>query len=353
MAHPPPLAGELVVVALKAEKLQHQAPGKQDPFCLFRVGDVIKRTKTDYGGGLYPIWDDQVNIPVAAGQYQMHVQIFDKDTKPNNLMGDGIVDLKKVLRDKEHDGYFPLQFRGRQSTGVIYLELTFYSAQNSARPQQQVRYQYPPGHVPGGNFRPPPPPPQQQQHRPPHPPPQQHHPQSYPPQQQLHYNSRPPPMHIQTPPMQHHQRPLPQPPIQQHHRPPPPPPVSVSPPYPHPRPSSSMGTAQIFSPVMPSPQPLLSAPYQPAPSPATRPAHVNYPNQQRQSFPTPAPYHGPPGVFHDPSHHQQHYPPQPPPQGGYYPPQPQHTNNNRPPPPPPSNMGYPRPNNNTMGYPYQ
>lgn len=70
----------------------------------------------------------KVNIPVAAGHYQMHVQIFDKDTKPNNLMGDGIVDLKKVLRDKEHDGYFPLNFRGRQGTGVIYLELTFYSA---------------------------------------------------------------------------------------------------------------------------------------------------------------------------------------------------------------------------------
>ncbi|KAL0143984.1 C2 domain-containing protein [Mucor lusitanicus] len=329
MAHPPPpppLAGELVVVALKA------APGKQDPFCLFRVGDVIKRTKTDYGGGLYPIWDDQVNIPVAAGHYQMHVQIFDKDTKPNNLMGDGIVDLKKVLRDKEHDGYFPLNFRGRQGTGVIYLELTFYSAQNSARPQQQVRYQYPPGHVPGGNFRPP-----QQQHRPPHstPPPQQqqhHHP------RRIHNSNR-----ITT-------RPLPQPPIQQQHRPPP---MSQPQPYPQPRPSSSMGTAQMFSPVMPSPQPLLSAPYQPAPSPATRPAHVNYPNQQRQSFPTPAPYHGgPPGGFHDPSQ-QHHYPSQPPPPqgGGYYPPQPQH-HANRPPPPPPSNMGYPRPNN-TMGYPYQ
>jgi hypothetical protein len=70
----------------------------------------------------------KVNIPVAAGHYQMHVQIFDKDTKPNNLMGDGVVDLTKVLREKEHDGYFPLQYRGRQGAGVIYLELTFYSA---------------------------------------------------------------------------------------------------------------------------------------------------------------------------------------------------------------------------------
>lgn len=90
--------------------------------------------------------------------------------------------------------------------------------------------------------------------------------------QQPNYNR--PPMHIQTPTMQHHQRPLPQPPMQQH-RPPPP---QQSQPYPHPqpRPSSSMNTAQMYSPVMPSPQPLLSAPYQPAPSPAIRPVHGKY-----------------------------------------------------------------------------
>jgi hypothetical protein len=37
-----------------------------------------------------------------------------------------------------------------------------------------------------------------------------------------------------------------------------------------------MNTAQMYSPVMPSPQPLLSAPYQPAPSPAIRPVHGKY-----------------------------------------------------------------------------
>ncbi|KAI9485462.1 MAG: C2 domain-containing protein [Benjaminiella poitrasii] len=119
----PPITGELVVVALKA------APGKQNPFCVFRVGEVVKRTKIDDGGGLYPIWDDQVNIPISAGHHQLQIQIFDKDNRnPNNLMADGIVDLQKVFRDKEHDGYFPLNIRGRPSTGIIYLELTFYSA---------------------------------------------------------------------------------------------------------------------------------------------------------------------------------------------------------------------------------
>lgn len=53
--------------------------------------------------------------------------MFDKTTQPNNLMGEGVVDLAKVLRDAEHDGYFPLLNKGRPS-GVIYLELTFYSA---------------------------------------------------------------------------------------------------------------------------------------------------------------------------------------------------------------------------------
>jgi hypothetical protein len=63
-----------------------------------------------------------------AGYQQLNMQIFDKDTNPNNLMAEGIVDLTKVLREKEHDDYFPLLFRGRPGTGVIYLELTFYSA---------------------------------------------------------------------------------------------------------------------------------------------------------------------------------------------------------------------------------
>lgn len=58
----------------------------------------------------------------------MRAQIFDKDTSPNNLMGEAIIDLTKVLREKEHDGYFPLHYRGRQNCGDIYLELTFYSA---------------------------------------------------------------------------------------------------------------------------------------------------------------------------------------------------------------------------------
>ncbi|KAI8979515.1 C2 domain-containing protein [Mycotypha africana] len=286
MSHPsPPIAGELVVVALKAEKLQHRAAKKQDPFCVFRVGDIIKRTKTDYGGGLYPIWDDQVNIPISIGQHELHIQLFDKTTSPSNLMAEGLVDLRKVLKEKEHDGYFPLSFRGKPGAGVIYLELTFYSAVNASRPQQQVRYQQPANYPPSSRPQYPPqhayssqhvyPPLQHQlQHAPLPPRPIEHHqaglphiPQQQPMQRPLsQYNSirhtapnqmRPLPHSQQQqhrPPPTHQQRPLPQPPIQQQHHP-------------------SAGTAQIVSPMTSAPQPLLSAPYNPVPSLAARPAN--------------------------------------------------------------------------------
>lgn len=59
----------------------------------------------------------------------MHVQIFDRDTNsPNNLMAEGVVDLTRVLREKEHDGYFSLSYLGRPGCGELYLELTFYTA---------------------------------------------------------------------------------------------------------------------------------------------------------------------------------------------------------------------------------
>ncbi|KAI9269945.1 C2 domain-containing protein [Sporodiniella umbellata] len=116
----PLLLGELVVVALKA------GGRKQDPFCVFRISGQVKTTRIDHGGGAYPVWDDQVNIQLGQGQqHLLNVQIFDRDMNPNHFMGESNIDLAKVLREREHDGYFPLNLRG-QPAGEIYLEMTFY-----------------------------------------------------------------------------------------------------------------------------------------------------------------------------------------------------------------------------------
>lgn len=90
-----------------------------------------------------------------------------------------------------------------------------------------------------------------------------------PPQQ---YNPQHTPQFQQQQPYAQHHRPLPQPPT--HHRPPPPPPLQPQHYPPQMRPSNSMGTAQISSPSMPAP--LLSAPYNPVPSPGVRPNQCKY-----------------------------------------------------------------------------
>lgn len=76
----------------------------------------------------------------------MYVQVFDEDSKREDLICEGEVDLSEVLREGEQDckfiwfyvsmcicwleemiAWFPLKYRGKGS-GKIYLELTFYSA---------------------------------------------------------------------------------------------------------------------------------------------------------------------------------------------------------------------------------
>jgi hypothetical protein len=63
---------------------------------------------------------------VSAGQHQLYVQVFNNDTNPANLMADGVIELAKVFREREHDGFFQMLHRGRPTSGKIYLELTFY-----------------------------------------------------------------------------------------------------------------------------------------------------------------------------------------------------------------------------------
>ncbi|KAI8329759.1 C2 domain-containing protein [Chlamydoabsidia padenii] len=113
--------GELAVVALKA------VVGKQDPFCVFRLGEEAKKTKTDYRGGQHPVWDDQVNLMVPEGKVKMRVQLFDEDAKREDLISETDLDITTVIKEGEQDGWFPLSYKGRKA-GEIYLELTFYAA---------------------------------------------------------------------------------------------------------------------------------------------------------------------------------------------------------------------------------
>ncbi|KAG1328745.1 hypothetical protein G6F62_008003 [Rhizopus arrhizus] len=206
----------------------------------------MKRTKTDYGGGSYPIWDDQVNIPISHGPYQMRVQVFNKDMNPNHLMGEAVIDLAKRTA----------KWGNLSRTHVL----------PSPSAQQPVRYQYPPNYQRPGPSIP------QQLHRPPPPVPYQ---KPLPPRPNLtasysapsHYalpTHRPapysmPPPSLSAPPLHI----LPSNPSAPHSLPmsphyPMPPPLPQSMPMPHPRPLSP---PQIFmSPTAPFLSPAVSRP---------------------------------------------------------------------------------------------
>ncbi|RUP13536.1 hypothetical protein BC936DRAFT_139741, partial [Jimgerdemannia flammicorona] len=99
------IVGELVVIALKGRNLPNrEIIGKQDPFCVFRIGDSTQKTKTDYRGGQHPIWDFQVNLHVAEKKKTMLTQVFTEDQKKEDLIGEAEIDLTTVLKDGEQDG---------------------------------------------------------------------------------------------------------------------------------------------------------------------------------------------------------------------------------------------------------
>ncbi|KAI9493310.1 C2 domain-containing protein [Zychaea mexicana] len=146
----PRLIGELAVVALEAENLPKVA-GNLKSFCVFKVANVAKRTKTDTQGNRNPTWDDQVNMPIPHGYNVMSVQVLSEDPqKGDQIVCEGSIDLTKVLGEGESDDWVPLKTRSGQEAGDVYLELTFYSANPPPR-RQPTRFGHPrPPHMAGG-----------------------------------------------------------------------------------------------------------------------------------------------------------------------------------------------------------
>ncbi|KAI8143409.1 C2 domain-containing protein [Fennellomyces sp. T-0311] len=145
----PRLIGELAVVAIEGENLPKVASNLKT-FCVFKVANSAKRTRTDPQGNRNPQWDDQVNMPVPHGYNVMQVQVMNEDPKGDQIICEGQIDLTKVLREGESDDWVSLKQRNGQEGGDVYLELTFYSANPPPR-RQPTRFGHPrPPHMAGG-----------------------------------------------------------------------------------------------------------------------------------------------------------------------------------------------------------
>ncbi|KAF9311306.1 hypothetical protein BGZ91_006847, partial [Linnemannia elongata] len=101
---------ELVIVPIQGRDLPNRERfGKQDPFILFKLGNVSKRSSTDVRGGQRPRWkDDQLNIKMyesdAKDATSLYVTCLDEDHQKNDFIGNCVVNLAKVLEYGEHDG---------------------------------------------------------------------------------------------------------------------------------------------------------------------------------------------------------------------------------------------------------
>ncbi|KAF9945553.1 hypothetical protein BGZ70_003742 [Mortierella alpina] len=153
--------GELVIIPIQGKDLPNRERfGKQDPFILFKLGNVSKRSSTDVRGGQRPIWkDDQINIFMyesdAKDAKSLYVTCLDEDPKKNDLIGDCVINLAKVLEQGEHDDWFELSYKGREA-GMLMLQLTYYS-HDPVVPAQVPMVSaagYPYGTLPAGAGRP-------------------------------------------------------------------------------------------------------------------------------------------------------------------------------------------------------
>ncbi|KAG0296592.1 hypothetical protein BGZ98_000884 [Dissophora globulifera] len=124
--------GELIIIPIQGRDLPNRERfGKQNPFILFKLGNVSRRTSTDVRGGQRPRWnDDQICISVYASDAKdaksLFVTCLDEDHQKNELIADCVINLDKVFEHGQHDDWFELRYKGREA-GELMLQLTYYA----------------------------------------------------------------------------------------------------------------------------------------------------------------------------------------------------------------------------------
>ncbi|KAL1741443.1 C2 domain-containing protein, partial [Schizophyllum fasciatum] len=123
--------GTLIVVVLKAKNLiDRHSFYKQDVFCQISMNGTDKRTQVDVKGGQHPVWDDELRFPVmknAADKFRkLQVTCFAKESKSDDSLGSGTLDVSETLKTGEFDDWIPLKLNDTQR-GEVYLEMTYYA----------------------------------------------------------------------------------------------------------------------------------------------------------------------------------------------------------------------------------
>ncbi|EKM58259.1 uncharacterized protein PHACADRAFT_252455 [Phanerochaete carnosa HHB-10118-sp] len=100
--------GTLVVVVLKARNLPDKHSFyKQDVFAQVTLQGTTKKTQTDIKGGQHPVWDEELRFSVVDQGKKpivMEVSCWSKESRTDDVVGKGELDISETLRTGEFDG---------------------------------------------------------------------------------------------------------------------------------------------------------------------------------------------------------------------------------------------------------
>ncbi|KAK6292749.1 hypothetical protein J4Q44_G00373340 [Coregonus suidteri] len=100
--------------------------GMSDPYAVLRVGNIHFQSKT-IKENLHPRWNEVYEFVVheAPGQ-ELEVDVFDKDTDKDDILGKFCLDFGEVKKEKEMDKWFLLE---DVTSGEVHLKLQWLSLQ--------------------------------------------------------------------------------------------------------------------------------------------------------------------------------------------------------------------------------
>ncbi|KAI8899484.1 C2 domain-containing protein [Globomyces pollinis-pini] len=101
---------------------------KMDPYIVFKIDSQVKKTKEANNGGKTPVWNETLTMNVIPGQSVLSVEVWDKNTLADKMIGNAMVNLEKVFDDGTEDMWVEVRHPTKgSSAGMVRLIFFFQS----------------------------------------------------------------------------------------------------------------------------------------------------------------------------------------------------------------------------------
>jgi len=128
------MSGLLIIKPISAKlKRDTETFGKMDPFCRIKLGSQEQETKVHNNGGKFPAWTDTLAFQ-RTNESLMTIQVWDKDTFNNDLIGECTLPLSSFIEKKKTSDWHILSYKGKNA-GEILLELEWKKDYKEVKPQ--------------------------------------------------------------------------------------------------------------------------------------------------------------------------------------------------------------------------